>query len=67
MFTKITEKLASVISVSFYRNNNSLRYREVIRNENQFNAWIKDCRDFFIMQLEDNQDLNKIRDILSIS
>lgn len=67
MFTGLTEKLVMSISNAFYRNNNSLRYREVIREEKLFEAWINDSKDYFTMQLDEISDIDKVRKILSIS
>lgn len=67
IFSGLTEKLVMAISNAFYRNNKSLRYREVTRDASAFETWKNESKDFFTMQLEEIQNIDKIRDILSAS
>ena len=66
-FYSITEKLVKAISLAFYRNNNSLRFREVIRNNSIHDKWVKDVKDFFSLSTDDKNDFVDIRGMLSDS
>lgn len=66
-FYSITEKLVKAISLAFYRNNNSLRFREVIRNNSIRDKWVKDVKDFFSLSTDDKNDFVDIRGMLSDS
>ena len=66
-FYNVTEKLVKTISIAFYRNNNSLRFREVIRNKAMYDLWTKDIKDFFHLSIDEKEDLSEIRNILSSS
>ena len=66
-FYSTTEKLVKAISLAFYRNNNSLRFREVIRDKITYDKWIKDAKDFFYLSIDDKKDFIDIRNMLSAS
>lgn len=66
-FYSVTERLVKTISVAFYRNNNSTRFREVIRNKSIYDLWIKDIKDFFHLSIDEKEDFSEIRNILSPS
>ena len=66
-FYNTTERLVKTISLTFYRDNNSLRFREVIRNKDIYEQWLKDIRTFFCLNIEDKKDFVDIRNILSVS
>lgn len=66
-FYDTTEKLVKAISLAFYRNNNSLRFREVIRDKATYDKWVKDVKDFFCLSIDDKKDFVDIRNMLSAS
>ena len=67
LFTDITEKLANCISLTFYKNNNSLRFREVIRKVELFSNWIDDIDTNFSIALSNVSRLQELRDVLAKS
>lgn len=66
-FYNITEKLVKTISLAFYRNNNSLRFREVVRDKTIYDRWVKDVKDLFYLSIDEKKDFIDIRNMLSAS